>query len=531
MTTFNITDVYTSKYAGGKETRYTPMVGESYRLTAEFDVAGTPKAPYPVHFHMADRWATVEMSDVTPGHKRVSQSFFLPLDGPIPWDVDVDPYHYADGVDPTKSPIPHTFRDVLSDGGGVQNQTVRIGRLPFTWSKAKRTGTFEPAPPPISIEYYNAVAAAELQSLEVTFPSGAAVERMVVMFGKPSSDTWQTVTSAECSVQSGAGTKTLVPLSVDNPSHYPVYFWDHRHLPAKPVSVLATYVVTLRNVRVDRAKLRGVTWKQLDDARKQQPYAYYTLPDAVCESLDPKVATFVHDTLGADYRRTTTPYDAARKLFHAVLAPSPTTIRSRNRRPTCARRRREECSTRASATAAGSASCSSPCSGTSASPRGPRAAAGSVSIKGIAGASSTSRDTAGSPATARSGTASRSRASSPTTSGTFPTSTSAPRRCAGTSSTSATSRHSDSKGRTSRSGARCTRSRSRATRCSSSSSTSGPTAHCRGAKGVESRPARSSSPRGVVPARNTEVQARGAHAAVRRPPAGAAERSDAVTPR
>ncbi len=316
MTTFNITEVYTSKYAGGKDTKYTPMVGEWYRLTAEFDVVGTPKAPYPVDFHMADRWATVEMSDLTPGHKRVSQSFFLPLDGPIPWDVDVDPYHYADGVDPVKSPIPHTFPDIY---GGGTSQKVRIGRSAFALTKAARKGTFEPAPPPTSIDYYDARTALANQSLEVTFPTGPNVERMVLMFGRPSSDGWQTVESATCSVQWGAGSATLTQRGVDNPSHYPVYFWDHASLPPKALSATATYGLTLRNVRVDRAKLRSVTWKQLDDARKAQPFAFYASPEAVIESNDAKVAAFVHDTLGTGYRQEMTPYDAARKLFQAVL--------------------------------------------------------------------------------------------------------------------------------------------------------------------------------------------------------------------
>src|SRR6266496_2896771 len=108
MTSFAITDVYTSKPGpGGTDQKYTPMVGEAYRITVEFDVVGTPIAHYPVDFRMADRWVTA--------------AFFLPLDGTIPWEVDVDPYHYSDGVDPIKSPIPHTFPDVFGS-----EQTVRI---------------------------------------------------------------------------------------------------------------------------------------------------------------------------------------------------------------------------------------------------------------------------------------------------------------------------------------------------------------------------------------------------------------------
>lgn len=195
MTTFNITDVYTSRPVGVTEQKYTPMVGETYRLTVEFDVVGTPQAHYPLEVVMADRWLDAQISDLATGHKRVSFDFFLPLDGEIPWEVQVDPYGYANGVDPIKSPIPHKFPDVL--GGG---QTIRVGRPTRSTTQATRKGSFEPAPPTSSIDYYDPVAALGYQMLKVTFPVGGEVQRIVAMMGSPLSEGWQKVTSATCSV-------------------------------------------------------------------------------------------------------------------------------------------------------------------------------------------------------------------------------------------------------------------------------------------------------------------------------------------
>jgi hypothetical protein len=86
------------------------------------------------------------------------------------------------------------------------------------------------------------------------------------------------------------------------------------------MTMLASCLLKLRNVRVDPTVLRAVTWKQLDDARKAQPIAFYASPEpSVIESDDPTITDFVHATLGPSHRQHMTPYDAARKLFQAVL--------------------------------------------------------------------------------------------------------------------------------------------------------------------------------------------------------------------
>jgi transglutaminase-like putative cysteine protease len=315
MTSFEITDVYTSKPGAlGTEQKYTPMIGEYYSLTVEFDVVGTPTAHYPVFFGMADRWVTKWVSDLTSSHQQVTADFFLPLDGAIPWEVDVDPYDYADGVDPIKSPMPHTFPDVFG-----KEQTVRVSTRPIRVAKATRTGAFEPAPPSSPIDYYGQTAAWAYQTLNVRLPAGEPVERMVAMMGSPVSASWQKVTSGTCSVQYATSSSTLETVPA-NDADYPVYFWEQNQLAAAQVTMAGSWVLELSNVRVDRAKLREVTWAVLDEARNSQPYTFYAAPDPVTESTDQKISDFVSGALGSNYRQRFTPYDAARALFQAVLA-------------------------------------------------------------------------------------------------------------------------------------------------------------------------------------------------------------------
>src|SRR5262249_13429143 len=142
MTTFAITKVYTSKNGAP----YTPMVGENYTLTAEFDVTGTPKNAYSVSFKLADRYNFLTMSDLTPGHKKVSTTFFLALHGTIPWEVEIDPFNLADAADPTKSVVPPFIPD-LHGHGGSQIILVNRGILPKLFGPHKLSGSFVPAPP------------------------------------------------------------------------------------------------------------------------------------------------------------------------------------------------------------------------------------------------------------------------------------------------------------------------------------------------------------------------------------------------
>jgi transglutaminase-like putative cysteine protease len=316
MTSFAITKVYTSRRVGGVEQPYTPTVGEPYRLTAEFQVSGTPRNPYQVWIGMADRYSVVEIGDLTPGAKQATAQFSLPLDGLIPWEVDVDAFHLADAVDPTKSKIPPHIPDLYGTG----SQAVASTR-PVVTLADRRTlkGSFKPAPPVSAVDYYNPVWAIGAQSQLVDFKQGGHLDRITIMAGRPETASWQKLLSGVCRAESAAGDELVAQRPVENPSFEPVYYWNRTNLAAHNVSLIQQYALKLQSVRVDAAKLRTITWAELDGLDVLDVFHHYRSPEAVVESKDPKITDFVTQTLGANHRSKYKPYDAARKLFQAVL--------------------------------------------------------------------------------------------------------------------------------------------------------------------------------------------------------------------
>ncbi len=317
MTTFNITKVYTSK--GGSP--YTPMIGEWYTLTAEFTVTGTARNAYTVGFTMADRYVSVPMADKTPGSKKLHADFFLALDDEIPWLVEVDPFKMADADDPTKSWIPHHFPDPVGNGGNqMRKLTLQLSdsRLRLV-GIASRKGKFIPNPPPNAIDFYDPHWLVATQGSFTTF-TGSKIDRLAIMMGAPTTDSWQKRLQAVCRVQWGGGDELLPLRPVEGPTMYQVFFFDQHNVPKNNFSMVHQAVLEVRNQRVDASLLRAVTWAQLDATQGIDIFKTYTSPEEVIESNHPKVADYVSQTLGANYRNHMTPYDAGRKLFKAVLA-------------------------------------------------------------------------------------------------------------------------------------------------------------------------------------------------------------------
>ena len=321
MTTFAITDVYTSQNGA----RYTPTVGERYTLTAEYDVTGTPKNPYTIGFTMADRYDYFTQTDLTPGHKKVHKDFRLAVDGEIPWKVTVDEFDLADADDPTKSWKPFDVPDMYGRGnrqfvfrrvgsltlGKVDDHILRI--------KPQKTGSFTPAPPANAIDFYDPRWLIATQGSFTQFGAGK-IDRLVVMVGAPSTDSWQKALSTVCRVSGGTSTGLLSLGPVEGPTMYQVFFFDEKKLKNMQFSIISQSVLEVRNQRVDAAKLRQVTWAQLDATQGIDFFKAYTSPEQVIESNNAKITDFVHQTLGANHRNHFSPYDASRKLFQAVLA-------------------------------------------------------------------------------------------------------------------------------------------------------------------------------------------------------------------
>jgi hypothetical protein len=315
MTTFAITKVYTSQ--NGKP--YTPMIGEIYTLTAEFDVTGTPKNAYTVGFTMADRYVSVLVTDLAPGHKAVAADFFLPLDETIPWLVEIDPFGLADADDPTKSKVPVYFPDPHANGS---SQVIFAPGIAWPQLMGTRSlkGSFTPLPPASAIDFYDPRWIVATQASFASFGPGT-LDRLAIMMGIPTTESWQKLLSSTCRVQWGGSSDVfLQPSKMNEPIEYPVYLFDRKNVANADFSIIHQAVLEVRNQRAHAAKLRTVTWAQLDALEGINIFKTYASPEAVIESNHQKIGDFVTNVLGPNYRAKLTPYDAARKLFQAVLA-------------------------------------------------------------------------------------------------------------------------------------------------------------------------------------------------------------------
>jgi hypothetical protein len=317
LSTFAITTAYTSKNGA----HYTPMVGEWYTLTVEYDVTGSPKNPYTVGFTMADKYDYYTQTDLTPGHKKVSKSFFLALDDEIPWQVDVDEFHLADADDPTKSKIPLDL-----PFGPVNDGRRFVAVRKFDWASARvklmarqsLKGKFTPVPASKGIEFYDPRWLIATQGSFTQFGSGK-IDRLAIMVGSPTTDSWQKALKVVCRATWGGGNDLLASRAVEGATMYPVFFFDKHNVPNAQFSIICQSVLEVQNQRVDASLLRAVTWQQLDALQGIDVFKTYTSPEAVIESKHSKITNFVTQTLGANHRNHMTPYDAARKLFKAVL--------------------------------------------------------------------------------------------------------------------------------------------------------------------------------------------------------------------
>jgi len=316
MTTFAITNAYVGTKTGGSV--QPPQIGEWWPLTVEFTVSGTPKNPYQIAFSIAEQSAYGEFTDLTPGPKTATEWLFVPLDGTIPWTVEIDPFNLADAADPTKSNVPVKLPNGIGIGSTVvvkPNPSVTL-----VTGKKQLQGTFEPAPPASAIEFYDPLWAIGAQSAFTKFKPGGTISQVEALLGCPTSESWQKLLSSVCRADTGLGNEFLAARPVENPSEQPVYFWRKQNVPVQDISLIHQFAVELRNSRVNASILRAVTWDQLDALAGINVFKFYRSPETVVESTHSKITTFVEQTLGANYRPHFTPYDAARKLFQAVLA-------------------------------------------------------------------------------------------------------------------------------------------------------------------------------------------------------------------
>ena len=310
---------YTSRTVSNKLETYTPRIGEDYQLTVEFDVVGTPLGDYHVTFDLAEEFYASKVSKTKAGHHVITHSFgALPLDDDIPWEIEIDPYDMAGGADPTKSPIPLNLPEFTGDSGGVR---IEITRPPRRASLATRVkGTLTPKPPDDGVEFFDPVRLAGYQQVGVVFEEGGQIDKMALLMGQPASDSWQTMISNFCSGKvSGVYNGEVKALPATAERFWPLFYWEIGHIAANDTLFKQDFVVEVRNQRVNCEKLRHVTWEQLDALDSISVFKFYKQPESIIESKHAKIAAFVQQTLGSGYRSKMSPYDAARRLFMAVV--------------------------------------------------------------------------------------------------------------------------------------------------------------------------------------------------------------------
>jgi hypothetical protein len=202
-------------------------------------------------------------------------------------------------------------------------------------------GSFSPTLPSQAVEFYGAKTWDVEQTSRYTLPAGTSSAQF--MLAKPISDGYASIANASATLSSHVlfGNTTFHPLttSFGNTAFAPVYNADI----ANPLTGLGTqwtfrqqFTATCSNVRVNPNLLRNTTWSQLDALTGIFAFQEYLTADpgviapATTKLVNPDVtcvmpvghSTFVQylqANLGANYRSTYTPYDAARRIYSCVL--------------------------------------------------------------------------------------------------------------------------------------------------------------------------------------------------------------------
>ena len=251
----------------------TPQFGTLYGLRVTFDVTGTPK-PFGVEFTMANVSHTFNGFNVRAGNGYYTYCLWsLCLDDAIPYSVTLDPAKVSGNTNP--------------------NTTV--------------AGTFSPALPKTIVQTYSPLKRTGSVSRTITF-SGGTLTNLYTLVGVPSTHGAQTVLTSI----PPAGSTTITP----PPYNLPVYQIADTNVPSGTYTFSNTFTATLSNMRVNPTLLRKIKWASLTSLPTE--YSEWLTPDAINESTDPVITSFVAGVLPSGYQSTMTPYDAARAIHKAV---------------------------------------------------------------------------------------------------------------------------------------------------------------------------------------------------------------------
>lgn len=272
-----VTSAYPVKANGAA---YNPKYGETYYLKVVWQVTGTPKGPYSILFKLAGKtykWTGVK-TGAGAGYSGIAP-FNMELDGPIPYSVTLD-------------------SDQVSGDTTKGNNVIK--------------GTFTPTPPTKALEYFNAKARTGTETFTVPWNAGGIVTSGFTLLGKPTTGSFQVVTQATGPVGGTAATTT--------PTGDPV--WQTTRTNYSPLAGnqwadTTNFKVTVSSARTKISSLRAVTWAK--ETAFPADVLPYTVANTWVQSTDPAITAFVKTVLPANYKATMGPYDAAKKLYMAVV--------------------------------------------------------------------------------------------------------------------------------------------------------------------------------------------------------------------
>lgn len=269
-----ITDVRATDPSQRRE----PRVGEPYRLVVTFDVDGVPRQPYRIKYLLANRSYTEWRVEPEEGQGfEYWCQLEMPLDGPIPWTVEVDPERLTG--------------DVRLDDN-------------------RASGSFEPRYPQEAIAAYDRRLMEATQTATLRFrPDSGPIGTLFTCFGVPTTSPYQQVIETVGPVGS--------EIVLVEPHQRPVHVTRSEHVDGWQVTASRRFVVETAAVRCNPRKLQPVPWSAYADLPPE--VTQWVKPETWAPCDAPEIREFVAAALPADYRDSLTPYDTARRLHLAVM--------------------------------------------------------------------------------------------------------------------------------------------------------------------------------------------------------------------
>jgi transglutaminase-like putative cysteine protease len=272
-----------------------PRVGDNYAFRMEFDVAtATPQME--IDFTLANLVQKTTFPAVGPGHYVWGAPDDYGDFGPMSLDGFIN------------------FTAVI----GVNSEIN--GNPPTTNNGRIMLAGFTPTAPASEVEYFDQRELTGYNYATIRTTPGA--ELLYMAAGTTGADGQSTISNTLTTCDSNGCNSNHATVSDANPNKYPVFIYDGQAR-GNTITFAEDFDITVSNQRVDMDKLRAITWDDYaNDVANNAVHAYYTQPESVVQSTDPQIVAFVNSILGVNYKFWYTPYDAARKLFAAVVARS-----------------------------------------------------------------------------------------------------------------------------------------------------------------------------------------------------------------